>query len=44
MSDREIVFYKSIKSGRWWMEMDNNNYMIIKLNHPRYYHALIKII
>ena len=27
MSDREIVFYKSIKSGRWWMEMDNNNYI-----------------
>ena len=27
MSDREIVFYKSIKSGRWWMEMDNNNYV-----------------
>ena len=27
MSDREILFYKSIKSGRWWMEMDNKNYM-----------------
>ena len=27
MSDREIFFYKSIKSGRWWMEMDNKNYM-----------------
>ena len=27
MSDREIVFYKSIKSGRWWMEMDNKNYI-----------------
>ena len=27
MSDREIVFYKSIKSGRWWMEMGNNNYI-----------------
>ena len=25
MSDREILFYKSIKSGRWWMEMDNKN-------------------
>ena len=27
MSDREIVFYKSIKSGRWWMEIDNKNYI-----------------
>ena len=27
MSDREIVFYKSIKSGRWWMEIDNKNYL-----------------
>lgn len=27
MSDREIVFYKSIKSGRWWMELDNKNYI-----------------
>ena len=24
---REIVFYKSIKSGRWWMEIDNKNYI-----------------
>ena len=27
MSDREMVFYKSIKSGRWWMEIDNKNYI-----------------
>ena len=27
MSDREILFYKSIKSGRWWMEIDNKNYL-----------------
>ena len=27
MSDREILFYKSIKSGRWWMEMDNKNHV-----------------
>tara|TARA_B100000925_G_scaffold288354_1_gene269183 strand:- start:171 stop:1319 length:1149 start_codon:yes stop_codon:yes gene_type:complete len=31
MSDREIVFYKSTKSGRWWMEMDNKNYIDNKL-------------
>ena len=27
MSDREMVFYKSIKSGRWWMEIGNKNYI-----------------
>ncbi len=27
MSDREMIFYKSTKSGRWWMEIDNKNYM-----------------
>ena len=26
-SDREIIFYKSFKSGRWWMEIDNKNYI-----------------
>ena len=26
-SDREIIFYKSFKSGRWWMEIDNKNYV-----------------
>ena len=31
MSDREIVFYRSIKSGRWWMEMDNKNYIDNKI-------------
>ena len=32
MSDREIVFYQSIKSGRWWMEIDNKNYIDNKSN------------
>ena len=31
MSDREIIFYKSTKSGRWWMEMDNKNHLDNKM-------------
>lgn len=27
MSDRELVFYKSAKSQRWWMEMSTENYL-----------------
>lgn len=27
MSDRELIFYKSNKSERWWMEMRTENYL-----------------
>jgi len=27
MSDRELVFFKSNKSERWWIEMTNENYL-----------------
>jgi len=27
MSDRELVFFKSNKSQRWWMEMLTENYL-----------------
>lgn len=27
MSDRELIFYKSEKSKRWWMEMTNESYL-----------------
>ena len=28
MSDREMVFHQSEKSGRWWLEIQNENYLI----------------
>jgi hypothetical protein len=31
MSDRELVFYKSDKSQRWWMEILNENYLNNKM-------------
>ena len=27
MSDREMVFHQSEKSGRWWLEIQNENYL-----------------
>ena len=27
MSDREMVFHQSEKSGRWWIELQNENYL-----------------
>jgi hypothetical protein len=27
MSDREMVFHQSDKSGRWWLEIQNENYL-----------------
>lgn len=27
MSDREMIFHQSEKSGRWWLEIENENYL-----------------
>lgn len=27
MSDREIIFYQSEKSNRWWLKLENKNYL-----------------